>query len=316
MRKYFAALLLFFSVNPLYGKEILTVYTHAAFISSSYGPGGPLKEVFEKTCDCTVQYVILDTVPLMMNRLALEGKKTKADVILGLEDMLLDMPNIENLVQDRSQIEKITPFASHCLAFVYDSEKIPNPPKTLDELINSSYPVILQDPRTSITGLGFLVWMKKAYGDKAIEKWEKLATHALTFTKGWSEGMALFRSGAAPILFSYTTDPLFSEIEEKKTYLKAMHFPEGHLCSHIYAGKMKTTSHGKLADQFLAFLLTPEAQYLIATHGWVYPEGATPDIWLKTKNYLPKPVRIPFTPQEVAVSKEAWIQEWLEGMLQ
>jgi thiamine transport system substrate-binding protein len=315
MFKYLATLMLCFSITPLYGKETLTVYTHAAFISASYGPGTPLKEVFEKTCDCTVQYVILDTVPLMMNRLALEGKKTKADVILGLEDMLLDMPNIENLVQDQSQIEKLTPFASHCLAFVYDSQKIPNPPQSLDELINSSYQVILQDPRTSITGLGFLVWMKKAYGDKAMEKWQKLAAHTLTFTKGWSEAYALFKGEVAPIVFSYTTDPLFSEIEQKKTNLKVMHFPEGHLCSHIYAGKMKTTHHGKLADQFIAFLLTPKAQHLIATHGWIYPVGKTPDLWLKAKNYLPKPASIPFTPQEVASYKEAWIQEWLEGMI-
>ena len=50
---------------------------------------------------------------------------------------------------------------SHCLGFVYDSRVLPNPPQTLEELIQSPHPVILQDPRMSITGLGFLIWMKK-----------------------------------------------------------------------------------------------------------------------------------------------------------
>ncbi len=313
MLKYLLTLVLLISTYPLYGKETLTVYTHATFLSPSYGPGAPLKEAFEKTCNCTVYYVILDTVPLMMNRLALEGSKTNADVVLGLEDMLFNLPNIENLAQNQSLIEKLTPYAFHCLAFVYDSQKIPTPPQSLDELINSPYQIILQDPRTSITGLGFLVWMKKAYGEKVVQKWKDLASHVLTFTKGWSEAYALFRKGAAPIVFSYTTDALFNEIEEKKPHLKALHFSEGNLCSTIYAGKIKTTKHSNLADKFLDFLLSPEAQQLISTHAWIYPLEGVPEAWLKAKNYLPPPQRITFSPQEVSSSKEVWIQEWLEG---
>ncbi len=285
-------------------------------MSSSYGPGLPLKEIFEKTCQCEIKYVVLDTVPLMMNRLSLEGKKTKADVLVGLEDLLLDMPNIENLALGHSLIEKIVPFASQCLAFIYDSQKIPNPPKTLDELIDSSHSILLQDPRTSITGLGFLVWMKKAYGDQVSQKWKTLASHVLTFTKGWTESHALFKRGEAPILCSYTTDALYNELAKGKPHFKALYFPEGHLCCHIYAGKLKTTQHAKLADQFLAFLLTTEAQYLIATHGWIYPIGDMPDSWVKAKNYIPPPVWISFTPKEVADFKKIWIQEWIEGLIQ
>jgi thiamine transport system substrate-binding protein len=304
--KYFPAFILLLSPSSLYGKETLTVYTHAAFMSSSYGPGTHLKEAFEKTCDCEIRYVVLDTIPLVINRINFEGKKTEADVILGLEDIGLDVTHVEKLV----------PYASHCLAFVYDSTKIPNPPKTLDELIHSSYPIILQDPRSSITGLGFLVWMRKVYGDQAPQKWKTLASHVLTFTKGWTEAHALFKQGIAPIVFSYTTDALYNELEKGLPHLKALPFPEGHLCSNIYAGKLKTTQHSMLADQFLTFLLSPEAQDLIATHAWIYPKGDVPYAWIKAENYFPQPSWISYTAQEVKDSQKAWIQEWVEGLIQ
>ncbi len=306
MLKYLLTFVLFITTSSLYGKEILTVYTHSAFMSSSYGPGIHLKEAFEKICDCEIHYVVLDTIPLVINRVNFEGEETKADVILGLEDIGLDV----------SHVDKLVPYASHCLAFVYDSQKIPNPPKTLDELIDSPYRIILQDPRSSITGLGFLVWMKKAYGDDAPQKWKTLASHVLTFAKGWTEAYALFKQGVAPIVFSYTTDSLYNELEIGKSHLKALHFPEGHLCSNIYAGKLKTTKHTKLADQFISFLLSPEAQHLIAIYGWIYPKGEIPKSWIKAENYLPQPSWISYTSQDVKDFQKTWIQEWVEGLIQ
>ncbi|MBY0501097.1 MAG: thiamine ABC transporter substrate-binding protein [Alphaproteobacteria bacterium] len=296
------------STSSLYGKEVLTVYTHAPFISANFGPGLPLKEVFEKTCQCEIEYVVLDTVPLIVNRLNLEGERTKADLILGLENIGLDV----------SRIDKLVPYASHCLAFVYDSQKIPHPPKSLEELINSSYQVILQDPRMSITGFGFLVWMKKVYGDNAVQKWKELSSHVLTFTRGWTEAFALFKRGAASIVFSYTTDALYNELAKGNPHIKAMHFPEGHLCSPLYAGRTKATQHSKLADQFIDFLLTPEAQNLIATYGWIYPikDDCIPDKWFKAENYQPSPTGIAYTPEEIRDFKKAWVQEWIDGLIE
>ena len=34
-------------------KETLTIYTYESFISE-WGPGGKIKEAFEKACDCTI----------------------------------------------------------------------------------------------------------------------------------------------------------------------------------------------------------------------------------------------------------------------
>ncbi|MBL8676878.1 MAG: thiamine ABC transporter substrate-binding protein, partial [Alphaproteobacteria bacterium] len=203
-----------------------------------------------------------------------------------------------------------------CLAFTYDSQKIPQPPQSLEALINSPHKIILQDPRTSITGFGFLVWMKKAYGENATEKWKTLAAHVLTFTKGWSDSALLFKKGEAPIVLSYTIDGLYHELTEGNPQFKAMVFPEGHLCSQIYAAKVKVTKNGALADKFIDFLLTPEAQNLIVVKGWGYPiSGEMPDSWLKAENYLSPPAAIPFTSEEVAASSKGWLQEWIDGLI-
>lgn len=308
MKRYFILLLLCCSVSSVYGKDLLTIHTYTSFVSPLYGPGTQLKEAFEKqNPDVEIKYIAIDTLPVLLNRLRLEGKRTKADLVLGLED----------LVMDPILFEKTVPYASCCLAFTYDSEKIPQPPQSLEALIQSPHKIILQDPRTSITGFGFLVWMKKAYGEKATEKWKTLASHVLTFTKGWSDSALLFKKGEAPILLSYTTDALYHELTEGHPQFKAMVFPEGHLCSQIYAAKTKVTQNGALVDKFIAFLLTSEAQNLIVVKGWGYPvSGKIPESWLKSENYLPPPGAIPFTSEEVSTSSKKWLQEWIDGLIQ
>ena len=81
---------------------------------------------------------------------------------------------------------------------------------------------------------------------------------------------------------------------------------------------VKTTQHAKLADQFMDFLGSKEAQTLIATHEWIYPidKDCTPETWLKSQNYRPQPTWIAYTPEEIVDFKKAWIQEWIHGLVQ
>ncbi|MCP5586690.1 thiamine ABC transporter substrate-binding protein, partial [Klebsiella pneumoniae] len=52
------------------------------------------------------------------------------------------------------------PFDYGYFAFVYDKNKLKNPPKSLKELVESpeKWRVIYEDPRTSTPGLGLLLW--------------------------------------------------------------------------------------------------------------------------------------------------------------
>ena len=96
--------------------------------------------------------------------------------------------------------------------------------------------IVLQDPRTSAPGLGFLLWMRQVYGDKAGEAWTKLKPRIVTFTKGWSEAYGLFLKGEADMVMSYTTSPAYHVGAEKKTNYKAAPFAEGHYMHVELAG--------------------------------------------------------------------------------
>jgi thiamine transport system substrate-binding protein len=130
------------------------------------------------------------------------------------------------------------PFDYGHFAVVYDSEKMTAPPASLDDLVNgdAAQKIILQDPRSSTPGLGFLLWMKSVYGDKAADAWAKLKPRILTTTPGWSEAYGLFTKGEAPMVFSYVTSPAYHIEVEKTERYKAAAFKEGHYLQVEVAG--------------------------------------------------------------------------------
>ncbi|MBC8036630.1 MAG: thiamine ABC transporter substrate-binding protein, partial [Rhizobiales bacterium] len=88
MKKIIAALsaLLAFAA-PAAARETLTIYTYDSFITE-WGPGAKIKEAFEKSCDCVIEWVAPGDGVALLNRLKLEGRNTKADVVLGLDTNL------------------------------------------------------------------------------------------------------------------------------------------------------------------------------------------------------------------------------------
>ena len=88
LKKTLSALFALLSLAaPAAAKETLTIYTYDSFIAD-WGPGPKVKEEFEKICDCTVEWVAPGDGVALLNRLKLEGKNTKADVVLGLDTNL------------------------------------------------------------------------------------------------------------------------------------------------------------------------------------------------------------------------------------
>ena len=57
---------------PAAAKETLTIYTYDSFVSE-WGPGAKIKEAFEQTCDCTIEWVAPGDGVAVLNRLKLEG---------------------------------------------------------------------------------------------------------------------------------------------------------------------------------------------------------------------------------------------------
>ncbi|MFP1762848.1 thiamine ABC transporter substrate binding subunit [Lonsdalea quercina] len=307
---------------PALAKPTLTVYTYDSF-SSEWGPGPRVKTAFEKECDCELKFVALADGVALLNRLRMEGKRTQADIVLGLDNNLLHAAEHTGLFSQRTvdtdalslpggwHNDTFVPYDYGYFAFIYNRDKLKNPPRSLHELVDSPEPwkVIYQDPRTSTPGLGLLLWMQKVYGDDAPQAWQKLAAKTITVTKGWSEAYGLFLKGEADLVLSYTTSPAYHIIEEKKENYVSAPFSEGHYLQVEVAGRLASSQQPQLAERFLKFMVSPAFQQLIPTTNWMYPVIDTP--LPAGFQRLDKPATtLSYTPQQVAAQRNDWIQAW------
>ncbi len=313
------------AATPAVAKDVLTVYTYESFVAE-WGPGPKIEAAFEATCECDLQWVAVADGVAMLNRLKLEGTGTTADVVLGLDTNLTDEAKATHLFgfhavdAKRAKVpggwtdDTFLPFDYGHFAVVYDTEKMKVPPVSLDDLVNgdASQKIILQDPRSSTPGLGFLLWMKSVYGDKAGEAWTKLNKRVLTTTPGWSEAYGLFTKGEAPMVLSYVTSPAYHMVAENSSRYQAAAFAEGHYLQIEVAGVIEASPERKLAQSFLDFILTPAFQNEIPTTNWMMPASdvTTPLPEAFSKLVVPSNTFL-YSPAEVNSNRRAWIDEWL-----
>jgi thiamine transport system substrate-binding protein len=329
MKKFLlsATMLIAFSAMAQ-AKDVLTVYTYESFVGD-YGPGTKIKAKFEETCNCEVKWVSLGDGVAVLNRLKLEGSNTKADVVLGLDTNLtaeahdLGLFGKHGVDVTRAKVPggwtdtEFLPYDYGHFAFVYNTELVKNPPNSLDELVNGdpAQKIALEDPRSSTPGLGFLLWMKTVYGDKAAEKWAVLKKRVLITAPGWNEAYALFTKGEVSMVFSYVTSPAYHMIEEKTEKYQAANFSEGHYLQIEVAGLIEASPHKVLAQKFMDFILTPGFQDNIPTINWMMPAAATTAPLPAEFDKLVKPAKtLIYSPQDVNVHRRDWINEWFKAV--
>ncbi|MFZ4833532.1 thiamine ABC transporter substrate binding subunit [Rouxiella sp. Mn2063] len=322
MLKKLLPCLLLVAAPAFAAKPVLTVYTYDSF-SADWGPGPAIKKAFEAQCGCELKYVALEDGVSLLNRLRMEGKNSPADVVVGLDNNLLQSAEQTGLFAEPTATQAtldipggwsdktFVPYDYGYFAFVYNKDKLKNPPKSLDELINSKQPwkIIYEDPRTSTPGLGLLLWMQKVYGDKAPEAWQKLAAKTVTVTKGWSEAYGLFLKGESDLVLSYTTSPAYHIIEEKKDSYAAAKFSEGHYMQVEVAGQLKASKQPQLAAEFMKFVVSPGFQNAIPTGNWMYPSVSTSLPAAYSQLVVPA-VALRYSAKEVAENRGKWIAQW------
>ena len=75
------------SHSPAAAEDKLTVYTYESF-TAEWGPGPQVEKAFEAKCGCDLEFVSVADGVALLNRVRLEGKDTKADIVLGLDTNL------------------------------------------------------------------------------------------------------------------------------------------------------------------------------------------------------------------------------------
>lgn len=305
---------------------VLTVYTYDSF-ASEWGPGPAIETAFEAECGCDLRFVTAGDGAALLSRLLLEGPDTKADVVVGLDMNLMDEAERSGLFSTHALEGRhydmpiawddptFVPFDWGYFAFVYDKTKTVSVPADFVSLGASDLKIVIEDPRSSTPGLGLLLWVKAAYGDRAAEVWKGLADNIVTVTPGWSEAYGMFLAGEADMVLSYTTSPAYHLIAEKDDTKAAAPFDEGHYLQVEVAARIESTTEPDLADRFLAFLVSAQAQAAIPETNWMYPAVLPPAGLPEGFKGLVVPSKVlVYPPHEAASIREEALQEWLSAL--
>lgn len=307
-------------------RPVLTIYTYDSFVSD-WGPGPAVETAFEKTCDCDLKFVGAGDGAALLARVQLEGARTDADIVLGLDTNLTAAAKATGLFAEHGRPVQefdmpvawndpvFLPYDWGYFAFVYDTKTVSNVPNSIESLAASDLKIVIQDPRSSTPGLGLLLWVKATMGDKAGDVWTDLSDNIVTVTKGWSEAYGMFLEGEADMVLSYTTSPAYHLIAEDDDSKAAAPFTDGHYMQIEVAAKVKTTDQPELADAFLDFMLSEGFQGVIPTTNWMYP-AVTPDQGLPEgfeTLITPKLALIAEASSVVDIRDEA-LQEWLTAL--
>ncbi len=309
-------------------KPTLIIYTYDSF-TASWGSGPKIKVAFEKEHNCQVKFVGMSSSIGALRKIQLEGKNTKADILLGLDTNIAQAANKTGLFAahdlNTSNLDlpvpytddNFVPYDYSYVAFVYDINKVKNPPLSFEALASmpEDFKIVIQDPRSSTPGLSLLLWVKEIYKEKAGEYWQRLSPHILTITKGWSEAYGLFLKGEADMVLSYTTSPAYHIIDENRTNFKSAHFIEGHYGQIEVAAMLKSSKHKDLAKKFLRFMHSETFADIIPTGNWAYPV-------VKTKQGLPEAYETLTQPSKmilldgktVEANRKAIVNEWLNAI--
>ncbi|WP_296827364.1 thiamine ABC transporter substrate-binding protein [Treponema sp.] len=270
-------------------KEVV-VYTYDSF-GADWAFGPEIAAAFKEETGYDIKYVIAGSAVEAYEKVLAEKDKPQADVILGIDNNLASEAIKAGILEQYEAHGSdfiaqelfdalggdnyLTPYDYSHFAVIYDTESGIEAPQSLNDLTAKKYAdkLIIMDPRTSSTGLGFLSWTVSVYGDKNEDYWKKLSPSIHAMTKGWSEGWGLFTKGEAPLCVSYTTSPAYCAIEEKNERYVALTFAEGHVMQVEGAGLVKGAYNPKGAKTFIDYLISTNMQKKLPLKQWMYPSN-------------------------------------------
>jgi thiamine transport system substrate-binding protein len=310
-------------------KAELVIYAYDSFIS--WGLAEATMHKFEEANNCKITLVGAGDAGQVLNKAILEKDHPQADILVGIDNNYLakamkyeilgpyQSKNIDVVPKDLllDPTFYLTPFEYGFIAFVYDSQKIPEPPKSLKDLTDPQWQgkIILEDPRTSSPGVSFLLWTVAAYGeDKYLDYWQQLKPSILTITDGWDSAYGMFTNGEAPIVLSYATSPAYHVETEKSTRYLAAPMAEGFYRQIEGMGIVKGAAHRALAEKFIDFMLTVDFQKEIPLTQWVFP--INPNVQLpESFKYAAKSEKfLTITPDRIEQNYDKWLKAWTELM--
>ena len=247
-------------INFAYAEETkkISIVTYDSF-AAEWGIGPSLKEQFEKTCACMVEYKVFSSSLGMIAALK-SGSLKDDDILLGFDQITYQR---NPFIRDYLSAHTLQPSAIFADTHVYPYdfgtvalvtrkgvfEKVPD---SWEELAKNAkdHSIALIDPRSSTVGQAMLLDMAIQFGDNLDDFLKKLKPKILTVSQGWGTAYALFTEEEAQTVLSYTTSPSYHRIIEKDDKKIALINKKGHVRQIELMGVLKNSQHKNLAINF------------------------------------------------------------------
>lgn len=310
------------------GPETLVVYSYDSF-ASEWGAGPAIIAEFEEKYGVTVELHAPGDGVTVLSQIILEKDNPKADVVVGLDNNLLARALGESILEPYESPEltnvdegllfddtfHLTPFDFGYFAICYDSEKINDLPRSLEDLTKEQYrdSLVLMDPRTSTPGLGFLLWTIAVYGDDYLSYWDRLKPSILTITEGWSSGYGLFLNEEAPLVLSYSTSPAYHVEYEESTRYGALEFSEGNYRHIEGMGIINGTENRDLAEKFIDHMLAGSSQKTLALSNIMFPAVGDTELPASFDYAFHAEIPLLLDSNDIEESYDNWVQQWVEN---
>ncbi|WP_049985014.1 thiamine ABC transporter substrate-binding protein [Halobellus rufus] len=313
----------------------LTVATYGSFVDApSSSPGPWLKEEFERRYpDATLEWATPESgINYYIQRFNADSA-LEADAYVGLkvpelvrvdqrtDGELFERPDLDSLsnwehVTSRQFDERnrlLPVFTGYC-SFVYDGTDV-SEPSTLQELTTETYEgnVLVQNPTTDNTGLYFLLWTIKEFGpDGYRDYWRDLLANDVSVLDSWGSVYQSFTEDEVDVVTSYSNDRVYAERSDQNLEKHRVAFPGGHGYTNLSGmGTFAPSDQNRLAEAFLDFMLSPQAQGKLAELNVSFPvtdHASVPSVFEEYAKEPPNPQMYSY--EELAGNLDEWLRGW------
>jgi len=329
----------FFSVQA--EENVLKVLTYSSFAVSE----DVIKD-FEAENKVKVQFIEGGDAPSIVNRAILTRNSPIADVIVGMNDILLarvlkneilepyESPELKNIPDEFKSDPAFgaLPFDYGHVCINYDTAYFTDHhlavPSSLDDLISEPYKglLVVENPTSSGPGQAFFLTTVAKYGeDGFVDYWNKLLANDVQIDNDWSSAYytsftAGGGNGPRPMVVSYDTSPAavpFYSETPMETAPTAAILADGTCYRTIeFLGILKGTKNREMAEKFVDAMLGKRWQEDLPGQMFVYPvnqEAVLPEVFAKFAIQPENPVSLDSA--LIEEKYEDWIQTWNDEVL-
>ncbi len=326
----------------------MVIYTYDSLLAD---PGYAFDRAFEVYAGLpngSVQVNYLSDTGTILSRAIAEKNNPVADILIGIDNVLVHQAREENiltpyipdgaeqlidgLVDDLASDYLLTPYDYGVIALWYLNQEFEGDLDTeefsLDQLLTEEFrsQLIVQDPRLSSPGLGFLLTSIALYGDDSDgilegnwqDFWRSLSQET-AITSSWGDAITrLYAEEDRTMMVSYTSSPAYGNcLWEDDTTTAVLPTVDGvqYGWQQIEGiGLVNNAPHTDLAMDFIDWFISEELQEQIHLNQWVYParDGiSAPDCYNTSIDPSTiTPLNSLLSPDTVEQQLDMWLTDW------